>query len=255
MIEKTYKERFKELLKPIGFKISRKTFFRLINDVIQTIMLVKTRYNCTIGFDITPLSLGITHLDIDGNSISVFREKPFQRWDWKFEPAEIYSSEGHIIFNDGSEEDIVNCMLSIVKTKVLPIFDRAIDSKSALYELEKHEMGIYGQVLPSSSRSTYLTYLKLGDYKKAHEFLSRQIAITEKSIAANIKSRERNDGIIKYDETVEEYQEAAQRRLREKSKELEKLTIPDISYFQKVVSDGERTSLEFLNNLNKKRQS
>ena len=254
MIEKIYKERFKELLKPIGFRISRKTFFRLINDVIQTIMLVKTRYNCTIGFDIIPLSLGITHLDIDGYNISVFREKPLQRWDWRFEPGEIYSSHGHIIFNDGSEEDIVDSMLSIVKTNVLPIFDSAINCDSALNELEKHELEIYGQVIASSRLSIYLTHLKQGNYHKAYEFLSRQISITENSIAANIKTRERNAGIIKYDETIEEYQVAAQQRQQEKRDELEKLTIPDIDYFQKIVSDGERASLEFLNKLNKRQK-
>lgn len=253
MIEKVYKEKFKELLTPMGFKISRKTFFKVVNDVVQTICLVKNRYDCSIGFDILPLSIGLTHLDIDGYSISMYREGVLKGWDWKFEPSEMYTNGKHIVFNDGSIEDIVDSMLSIVKAKVIPIFSRAIDCKSALTELEKHEREVYGEIqFTKVSQCTYLTYIKLKEYKNAYEFLARQITSEEEVIAHNVMYRKKFAEIIKNDETPEEYQNAAQVRLQEKRDELIKLSIPDAEYFQKMIADGERTSLELLKPKNRK---
>ena len=247
MIEKVYKERFKELLTPMGFKISRKTFFKVVNDVVQTICLVKNRYECSIGFDIVPLSLGLTHLDIDGYSISMYREGVLKGWDWRFEPSEMYTNGKHIVFNDGSIDDIVDSMLSVVKSRVIPIFSRAIDCQSALTELEKHEREVYGEVLFTSVRnSAYLTYLKRSEYENAYAFLARKIASAEESIVNNVMYRKKNAGIIRYDETIEEYQQAAQEKLQEAKDELRKLSMPDVEYFRKMINDGENKSLEFL---------
>ena len=255
MITKVYKAQFKESLIPLGFRLSKNTFFKVVNDVIQTIMLTKDRYDCSIGFDIMPLSLGISHLDVDGNNISQFREGLLKGWDWKFEPMELYYEKGHIVFNDGSVEDIVKNMLSIVESKVLPIFERAINCKSALAEQEKHEIEVFGKIMFTEvNQYTYLTYLKLGEYEKASAFLARRIAQSEESIAHNVRNREEGGIFFGMGESAEEYRDVAQKRLQGKKDELVKLAIPDVKYFQKIIADGEKTTLEFLGSLGRKRK-
>ena len=180
-ILKEYKMKFRELLNPYGFRSSQKTFYRVINDVLQTLMLRTKGINCSVDFNILPLSLGITDLYCEGYSISILREGRIKNWDWTFEPSLVYhqNEEGvfePIVFNDGTIENIVEDMTIIVKNKVIPIFERGIDCRTALEELEGFEEAVYGKRLfIPISRSSYLTFLKTGNYKKASQYLHEVI--------------------------------------------------------------------------------
>ena len=73
-IAKVYKSKFGEVLKPCGFKLYRNTFYRVVNDVMQTVMLIKTRTSCTIQFSIKPLVWEINDLYCEGYDVSDLRD-------------------------------------------------------------------------------------------------------------------------------------------------------------------------------------
>ncbi|OQB23826.1 MAG: hypothetical protein BWY11_01556 [Firmicutes bacterium ADurb.Bin182] len=65
-----YRELFREELSPHGFLLFKKMFYRVINDVVLTLMLRKTDTDFTLDFSILPLSLPIKDLYCEGYDIS-----------------------------------------------------------------------------------------------------------------------------------------------------------------------------------------
>ena len=180
-ITTVYKSKFKEVLNPYGFKLYRSTFYRVINDVVQTIMLKKTHYNCSIHFTILPLVLEISDLYCEGHDIYELRNGKMRKRPWEFVPSKLgaKNAEGEqeeISFNEGSIESIVDSMLSIVVSHVIPLFEKGVDCKSAIEEINKYGIAVYGEELAESyDHGRYWWYIKIGDYKKAIECLQKSI--------------------------------------------------------------------------------
>jgi len=145
----------------------------MLNDVLQSVMLKKTRYDCSIGFSILPLSYGIEDLFIEGHCISQLRRGVMKGWNWRFETSSLYRQCKNgdyetIYFNDGCADDIVSDMLSIVSTNVMPIFEKGVDCASAIEELRKYESSVYDDKhYAMLDNGRYLWYIKIGDYVKA----------------------------------------------------------------------------------------
>jgi hypothetical protein len=180
-IKRIYKLKFKEYLKEFNFRSYRNTFFRISNDVLQTIMLRPTPYSCSVDFNILPLAIGIEDLYCDGYSISMLREGNMKGHDWVFEPTSLYQQNNErvyetLAFDDGSEKDIAENMLSIVAAYVINIFANGIDCKSALAELKKYEISIYGKKLfIANSYSAFLMNIKIGNFDEAISYLKARI--------------------------------------------------------------------------------
>ena len=177
-----FKSLFKKTLFPLGFKLYKNTFYRVVNDVIQTLMLVRTDSSCTVEFDITPLALGIEDLNFESfYSISRSREGNMKGWDWQFVASSLHKQNVKgdyetIVFNDGSIDNIVENMLKVTISHIIPIFEKGIDCKSALDVLRNYELITYGKELyKAKTYGVYLTYIKIGNYDKAISYLRENI--------------------------------------------------------------------------------
>jgi len=135
-ITKIYKSKFKEILLPYSFKLYRKTFYRVINDVVQIIMLNNWDRAYTVSVAIKPLLFGIKTLDISGeDGLHELREGNFQtrsrQWDTECE----FTGK---ILPDEVISKMVDEMVFITVSKVLPAFERGCDLEKGwdeMYEL------------------------------------------------------------------------------------------------------------------------
>ena len=177
-----YNKMFGELLFLHGFKRHQSTFYKVVDDTLQTVMLKATSHDCTVDFNIIPLALGITDLYCEGYDISMLRRDNMKGRSWKLESYSITdlglrgSSEARL-FDDGNVMDILHEMREIVEQHIIPIFQRSTDSKSALSELQKYELSVYGKKLfTSCSTGAFLTNVKYGNYDDAIAYLNHCIA-------------------------------------------------------------------------------
>ena len=172
LITKIYKLRFKRTLIPHGFKVFGSSFYKVINDVVQTITLVERQPTYTVSFSIMPLFWGINSISNEGYLINQLRKGKMKR-QWEFHsssPLQYNDDEEYLPIVSESQyvEQMVNCMLSIIISDVVPFFERAIDCKTALDEIRKFETYLYGnEYAEKNEASNYLWHIKLGNYDKA----------------------------------------------------------------------------------------
>ena len=212
-----YKALFREELQSRGFLLYKKTFYRVINDVVQTVMLCKTSATFTVDFNILPLCLQIKDLYCEGFDISVFRK---EKGGW-------YCWEGCDI------ESELRDILSLFRQHVIPIFDKGVDTKSAYEELIRLEKMIYTGVPGGVIMNNYkyvMMCVKANDYERAYQHMAAIITQNIGYIADCEK------------ESIEDFSPNIQERL----KELHRLSIPDVEYFQNMIAENEALSLECL---------
>jgi len=152
-----FKAVFSEELKHHGFLLYKKTFYRIINDVVQTLMLNKTSTNFTLEFSILPLCLPIQDLFREGYDISVQGKRGW--WDCLGEINEDIFSEAMFLFSQN----------------VMPIFTRGIHSESAYSELINYEKMVYSEMPEGVYLRGYsfvMMCISYGNYKMAHNHLS-----------------------------------------------------------------------------------
>ena len=166
-IAKIYKTKFKERLSPYGFSLYRKTFYRLVNDVVQTLMLVNVDSDYTVAFGIYPLFLGFDDLCevMDGPGVHDFRQGNFQNQDkyWTIRNT-LY---GIRLSDEELEKYVVDEMLSLAMLHVIPMFERGTDWKSGTDEINNYWEAVHGNVLRSSYHENFFLYIKAGEYEKA----------------------------------------------------------------------------------------
>jgi len=175
-IPKVYKSKFKERLSPEGFSLYRKTFYRVVNDVLQTLMLINHGTEYTVGFHIYPLYLGIWDLYIEGFGIHELREKNIFDSEKRWRNFNIFTG---VKLSDEEVNSAVDEMISLVVSHVLPIFERGKDWKSGYDEMEMFKKRIYGNKLYPPGESRYYMYLKAKKYEKATAIAQYFVTINE----------------------------------------------------------------------------
>ena len=224
-IAKIYKSKFKESLNPYGFKLYRKTFYRVVNDVAQTIMLNNWRNCYTVNFYIWSLFLGLDSLYCEGYELHELRKSDIPNWHlydkyWEVFPSH---SQSHI-------EEMVDEMLSLILEYVIPAFERVTDWKSG-----ENEISYFGELFRKVThsvehvhnieyarlnRTNYFMHIKVGEYEKAIEIAKEMIPL--------------NPGWEKLF-----------------TPELELLLKGDYQYFHDLFEKNEREAREFLDNPSK----
>ena len=227
-----YKALFREELYPRGFSLHKKTFYRVINDVVQTLMLCKTATNFTIGFSITPLCLPIKDLYCEGYDISALGKRTW--WDcW-----------------NGVEESVFEEILSLFRQYVLPFFEHGVDAKTAYHELVQLEKMIYTDIPSGVIMHNYkfvCLCMKSGDFEKARHHMAAIVKQNENGHDNTVKEYEKMGNLEARDRYLEQYVPKI-RRLKE---ELYKISVPDVKYIQELVAQNEAVSLEYLRHPNK----
>ena len=223
-VSSQFKETFKEVLFPLGFKLYKKTFYRISNDVLQTAMLCKTASSFTLEFDIMPLCLPIRFLYCEGYSLSNLAGRP----DWE-------------CWN-GVDENAFSEMLSLFREHVLPVFERGIDASSAYDELRKVERQIYTRVPDCVIPSNNLIFLciKANRYEEAEYLMGLIIEQWNKSLGVKLAAHEQklqnSEPDPAFDRFMAQYQE-----LKE---EYNRIASRDVAYFQELIAQNEAISLD-----------
>lgn len=243
-----YKQRFREVLEPLGFKLYKKTFYRIVNDVLQIIILVRTSDSCSIEFDIIPLSIGIDDLFWEaGYNITHFCEGR-KGLAWWFESSTTYPQNSKGLYEqervDNNIDVIIADMLSIVVSCVIPIFIKGMTDETAYNELIKIEDMIhtdpYSGVKPDYGLA--LLCIQSQNYEKAYQHMIGIVerwdrAYKDKVLRHNEKENA-NEPDLLFNRFILEYKEL---------KELfYKLSIPDEDYLQKFIAAKIRNSIEYL---------
>ena len=265
-ITKQYKQRFGEVLKPLGFNLYKKAFYRVSNDVLQTLMLVRTDNSCSVEFNIKSLALGIDNLYCEGYSISQFREGNKKWCDWEFETfmpkhqnhqkkensgeiakgsnenANVNVKNTLIVDNDGSASEIVEKMLMVIISCIIPVFERGVDAKTAYEELIRVEKDIHTCVPGGVVMNNYgfvCLCIQAKDYEKAYQHM-------EAIVKQNIGIAEFDRVFIKREEEMGLYIDKCSNEIKKRIKVLQKLSIPDADYFQNLIAENEAKSFEYL---------
>ena len=163
-----YKKRVKQELSPSDFIPFHKTFYRIINDVLQKVFINRNRYGCHIEYDILPLSLPVDN------------------------PACFYGGSYVIdsgwVFSENKAEaidPIMNNIVQTIKTDTLPFFERATNSKNAYTEIIKLENRIYSSVIMNDIAKVYFC-VKNNDYENAKKHMKAIVSQNEDAISSNI---------------------------------------------------------------------
>ena len=175
-VTNVFKIKFKKVLFHSGFKLHRNTFYRAVNDIVQTVMLIEKRPIYSVGFSVMPLFWGFSDLSNEGYSIHELRSGKMKR-HWEYHPSSPFQyndDEEYVLINSEDKyiEEMIDNMLNIVITHVIPFFERAYDCKSALEMIKEYETSIYGHdIAVKNEAAQYWWHIKLGLYERALEHL------------------------------------------------------------------------------------
>jgi hypothetical protein len=232
-----YKNRLVDELKGYGFRIFRKTFFRVINDVVQQIILETRRGGCNVEFGILPLCFPVDKSScMSGGryNIGMFLEEMKAGWP--------YISEIDLILDE---------FIFIIKEYTIPFFEQANDSRKAYEEIVKFEKTVYGEkaklgkipggIIMNDFVKVCLC-IRSEDFANAGKHMQAIISQNEQAFAINMaKAKESNDP-----RRLQEYQVAFEVKIESKYEFLAKIALPDLDYFSRFVNENEAKSLQYL---------
>lgn len=195
-LSKVYKERFKGILLPLGFKFKGSLFIRVVNEeIIQT---VNTFKNSPIDFT---LNIGVFPFSRDNDKL-LLKEGNYRLYDFA-EPGEFRYNPLSL----QSVEEVMEDCISQFQKEVLPIFEMVQTEEDYLIFEKNFEMNRYGEISYLSDEKLYVN-LKLRNYseviKVVEAFWDQNVsAITDKY----------NDGFYDF-KTEEEFQTYLNNRLQ-----------------------------------------
>ncbi|PET42344.1 hypothetical protein CN514_22755 [Bacillus sp. AFS001701] len=135
-LSSVYKEKFKEVLLPLGFKLKGSLFIRVINEeIIQTVNTFKNS-----PFDFT-LNIGILPFSRD-NEKELLKEGNYRLYD--FVGYDLGEFHYHPLKFQSIKEVVDECVVQF-KKGVLPIFESVQTEEDYLSFEEQYEMNRYGE--------------------------------------------------------------------------------------------------------------
>lgn len=158
---KEYNKMCKKEFDSYNFKLFHNNHYRVINDIFQSFRLHRSisGQECTVEFGIIPMSVGY---DLNKSSVCPYHLNNFTGMhDW-FE------------YDRNSPEDVNACVVKLIadmKKYLMPLFDKAVDSKSA-YEL----MCEHNDIFAGNSYERFCMCLKIEDYEDAKTYINKVIA-------------------------------------------------------------------------------
>jgi hypothetical protein len=232
-----YKIRLRNELTEYGFRLYQKTFFRVINDIVQMLVLNKNGHGCIIEYGIMPLCYPCDEpACLHGGRYTIGRRSNNMAPWWVFfenTPTQI--------------DPLVDRMIDLLREDTVPFFDRAVDSCSAYAEIIKLEKEIYPQVILNDYVKVCLC-IKNSDFENAKTHMAAIVSQNESAISANIANLERRGDLRE----LAEYKSKFLPMLEQNKAKLDRISLPDIDYCRKLIEDNEERSREFLKKLGSK---
>lgn len=221
------RKRIGKILFPLGFKNKGKMFFRVANDVLQFVVLCRTRRSCTLLFSILPLCLGIEDIDDTGYDLSTLRASTKGWWDFS------------------EEEDPLNEIEDLLNSKILPIFINGDNCGTAYRELIQLEKTIYTDIpggVILHNFSFVAMCIKAQDYQNAYRHMSAICTMKERNISLKVSEMERRGDFS----DAQAYLQKRQAETSSYRELLHKISIPDIEFLQTFICNNERITFEYL---------
>lgn len=240
----------KEKYAPLGFILVQQTYSRIINDILQTFRLKKSRGvpEVTIEFGVTPLCMNVINCDVGAYSLEALSLDTYSNWGWHYQP--------------GSQESVLRCidiLLRQIDSEVMPFFEKADCCRTALPEMismdrriENNRIQLLQQLgvvdncsLPIDIRlltdDKFYAALKAKDYDFARKYLDYQI----QHLSSVIDEMESGiSGVIQPACVVSGYREQLNEVLIKRAK----LDSGDIDFFTDLIQRNETASCQNLSN-------
>ena len=203
------------------------SYYRQINDVIQILCFIKKKQKFSFSFVIYPLSMESDHLEIENYDLTVKRGE-WPEWMLKNRRDECWprkSAHGQWWLRDELIATDFEEPIRLIKEYVIPIFENGCNAKSAYEQLTAHERDIYTRGVIMHNSAFVLLCLQAGDYENA-----------EKHMAAICKMcREDIQG--------------------ECDHQLKMIRNRNTEYWDKVLAEGTKKTLDYLESITPKRRS
>lgn len=198
------------------------SYYRPINDVLQVLTFLKRGKSYSFAFDIYPASLGVTDFEVDLFDITLQRDewsewiRKNRPWQcWNYRTAWRHWWEEEELTDTNFEEPI-----RMIQEYFIPIFEKGVDARSAYEQVTMYEKTFFSGILMHST-SLLLLSLQAGDYETAQQHMEAIYA---------------QNG-------------------REKSRvELERIQNRDTEYWDRVLAEGTKKTLDFLESIKPKRK-
>lgn len=231
-VARQYKKAFQPVFAEYGFQSYKNAFYRVINDVVQVFCLHRYRDGmCIFPFDIEPVSLGLSGLDIDVGlcQLETLRDAPFEGWHW-------YPTE--LIDTNFSE------VVQLTQKYVLPLFEKGIDAGSAYQVIRDHEQQIYGREAILFSGVKFLFCLQAKNYTQAAKYMEDLANHNIEAIREHMTWKEGYFGPLSREE-----KEVEEAKILRNQQKLEKVRNWDADYWDEVLKTGTAKTMNFLSTI------
>lgn len=219
-----YHKIFDPCFKEYGFKRYKNLYYRVVNDVIQSLSVQKMSDRegggeCTINVVLAPICVPINlqQLSHEGMRLHVLLFG-YDKW-WKYN-------------NNADIEKALDNIYKISNTKLMELFNCVTSTRDFYDYFTKHGS--------SYADSVIFACLKNGLYKEALDLICKSWQETEKNIAYNIKKMKMSS------EDVERYKENAAKNFRELNAIKNAIVINDINYIHNLIEMNEKFTLDQL---------
>jgi len=214
---KEYKKRCKEEFANYGFKSFRNNHYRIINDIFQSFNLHRSvsGSDCTVEFGIIPLSVGY---DLDKSSCNPYHLKVFENtYEW-------FSYDRNSII---SVDMCIDEMFVYMKKYLMPLFEKAEDSKSA-YSI----MCNYESVFAGNAYERFCMCLNFKNFDDAKVHIEKVIKQNEYAFERNKEAFGEN--------ITQEYIQKIEKKISEKRNLLKLVETKNYSTIQEWLKTNEK---------------
>lgn len=246
LLSSKFKARISQLEFFSNFKKKGDTYYRVINDVMQNVILTKYygQRRCTLEFSITPLCHGIDNSLITAAMYSIKEFEPQPQLDsWRQWDYDRYS--------DWSTSDVVDQMMYYVEKHLIPFFEKTITCQKALPEVIELEKLFYRNWIQTADNCGGTIYFDYAvevsyDYRKLCMALkSHDSEIAKKCLLRSLKNvlsaKEKNKDFAS-EETKAEYNQ----RIDWLNQAIPNIEQNNYSFFDGWLAEGENLSKKTL---------
>ena len=236
---KTYKEYCKRQFGPLGFKNKDLTYWRIINDVVQSFYIWHDRPGnmCFLNFGVTPLATG----EGAGGTFPATAFPQMNKYWWDFDKS-----------SEKSVQICVNEIVEFLQQYVVPYFDRGFDSRTAFEENQKMYRTLYDRKVKNGYAdkkhseiyggfAEYCMALNLRNWEFAKQYL--------KDMLANYR-----EGLMSEEAKDIQYAKIMSDRIEQHSDWLAHIEQHDEEFVRQFIETNERKSLEALGLLKPERK-
>ena len=149
------------------------SYYRQINDVLQVLTFLKRGKSYSFAFNIYPLSLGITDLDVDDCDIAWYRgewsewikkNRPWECWNYRTAQRQWWAEEELIDTN--FDEPV-----QLIRQYVIPLFEKGCNAKTAYEQITEYERTVFTHIIMHNS-SYALLCLQAEDYENSERHMA-----------------------------------------------------------------------------------